>query len=87
MLKKLHKLLKYSDNGSTLKALISICIAPEQQTESHRILHIHEKPGILSHINSIFDELKINVLGQYLQTLNNIGYVVMHRFKKQQNKP
>lgn len=74
-----HKLLKYSDNGSTLGAVNFPSVSlPEQQLESHRILHIHEnKPGILSHINSIFDELKVNVLGQYLQTLDNIGYVVM----------
>jgi D-3-phosphoglycerate dehydrogenase / 2-oxoglutarate reductase len=74
-----HKLLKYSDNGSTLGSVNFPSVSlPEQQLESHRILHIHEnKPGILSHINSIFDELKVNVLGQYLQTLDNIGYVVM----------
>ena len=74
-----QKLLKYSDNGSTLGSVNFPSVSlPEQQLESHRFLHIHKnKPGILSHINKVFDDLKINVLGQYLQTLDNIGYVVI----------
>ena len=73
-----QKLLKYSDNGSTLGSVNFPSVSlPEQQLESHRFLHIHKnKPGILSHVIS-FDDLKINVLGQYLQTLDNIGYVVI----------
>ena len=44
----------------------------------HRLLHIHRnQPGILSAINAVFSEQRINVAGQYLQTNSKIGYVVI----------
>lgn len=73
------KLIKYSDNGSTLGSVnFPLASLPEQIQDSRRILHIHEnKPGILSHINNVFEKNKINILSQYLQTKENTGYVVM----------
>jgi len=44
----------------------------------HRILHIHENvPGVLSNINRLFSDNNINICGQYLQTNEEIGYVVI----------
>ena len=44
----------------------------------HRLLHIHHnRPGVLSRINAIFSEQRINIAGQYLQTNARIGYVVI----------
>jgi D-3-phosphoglycerate dehydrogenase / 2-oxoglutarate reductase len=44
----------------------------------HRLLHIHRnQPGVLSAINGIFSEEKINIAGQYLQTNAKVGYVVI----------
>jgi D-3-phosphoglycerate dehydrogenase / 2-oxoglutarate reductase len=44
----------------------------------HRLLHIHRnQPGVLSQINTIFGESRINIVGQYLQTNPQIGYVVI----------
>ncbi len=44
----------------------------------HRLLHIHRnQPGVLSAINAIFSDERINVVGQYLQTNSRIGYVVI----------
>ncbi len=41
-------------------------------------MHIHRnQPGVLSAINRIFSEDRINVAAQYLQTNPRIGYVVI----------
>ncbi|CAH0532616.1 D-3-phosphoglycerate dehydrogenase [Vibrio stylophorae] len=73
------KLVKYSDNGSTLSAVGFPEVALPQHTQScSRLLHIHRnQPGILTQINTIFAEEKINIAAQYLQTANDVGYVVI----------
>jgi D-3-phosphoglycerate dehydrogenase len=44
----------------------------------HRLLHIHENiPGVLSEINKVFAENGINISGQFLQTNEKVGYVVI----------
>lgn len=73
------KLIKYSDNGSTLSAVnfpeVSL---PHHSQHVSRLLHIHEnRPGILTAINQIFAEKGVNIAGQYLQTTPHIGYVVI----------
>lgn len=72
------KLIKYSDNGSTLNAVNFPEISLSIHTDTHRILHIHENiPGMMNELNKILAAKNINVEGQYLRTLENIGYVVM----------
>ena len=71
------KLVRYSDNGSTLSAVNFPEVALPEHPHSHRLLHIHRNmPGMLSRINEIFSQQNINIDGQYLQTNANIGYVV-----------
>jgi D-3-phosphoglycerate dehydrogenase len=72
------KLIRYSNNGSTLGAVnfpeVSLPAHPGQQ----RLLHIHHnRPGVLSLVNSALADERINICGQYLQTTNAIGYVVI----------
>ncbi|WNO61338.1 phosphoglycerate dehydrogenase [Rheinheimera sp. MMS21-TC3] len=72
------KLIKYSDNGSTLSAVNF----PEVSLPAHqgrsRLLHIHiNQPGVLTKINETFTKHNINIAGQYLQTNADIGYVVI----------
>lgn len=44
----------------------------------HRILHFHRNvPGVLSKLNNALSELGVNVASQYLQTMGEIGYVVL----------
>lgn len=72
------KLLQYLEMGSTTgsHSVPEISLPPQERT--HRILHIHANvPGVLSEINSRLSEHKINVLGQYLKTNDDIGYVVL----------
>ena len=74
-----QKLALYSDNGSTLTAVnfpeVSL---PEKREGVSRLLHIHPNvPGIMRQVNEIFAKKNINVAAQYLQTTENVGYVVM----------
>ncbi len=72
------KLIKYSNNGSTLSAVNFPEVALPEHPGKHRLLHIHRnQPGVLSQINAIFSEQQINIAGQYLQTNPRIGYVVI----------
>jgi len=73
-----EKLVRYSDNGSTLSAVNFPQVALPAHPGSHRLLHIHHNvPGMLSQINEVFSRNGINVNGQYLMTSASIGYVVI----------
>jgi len=73
-----EKLIKYSNNGSTLTAVNFPEVSLPEYPGKHRLLHIHRnQPGVLSAINRIFSEEQINIAGQYLQTNPKIGYVVI----------
>lgn len=72
------KLIKYSNNGSTLSAVNFPEVSLPEHPGQHRLLHIHRnQPGVLSEINAIFSKQKMNIVGQYLQTNPQIGYVVI----------
>ena len=72
------KLIKYSNNGSTITAVNFPEVTLPEHPAKHRLLHIHRnQPGVLSEINSIFSEKKINIAAQYLMTNPKIGYVVI----------
>ena len=72
------KLVKYSDNGSTLSAVNVPEVSLPEHTGRSRILHIHKnQPGVLTKINEAFAKHNINIAAQYLQTDEKIGYVVI----------
>lgn len=73
-----EKLALYSDNGTSTSAVNFPEVALPAHPSAHRILHIHQNiPGVMSEINRIFSENDINIIGQYLQTRDKIGYVVI----------
>ena len=73
-----EKLASYSDTGTSLSAVNFPEVALPAHPNAHRILHIHQNiPGVLSEINQVFSENRINIMGQYLRTSDNIGYVVI----------
>jgi D-3-phosphoglycerate dehydrogenase len=73
-----EKLVRYSDNGSTLSAVNFPEVSLPEHPGSHRLLHIHHNvPGVLSRINSVFSKNRINISGEYLMTNPRIGYVVL----------
>ena len=73
-----EKLARYSDTGATLSAVNFPEVALPEHGGQHRLLHVHHNvPGIMGAINRVFSDNGINICGQYLQTRNEIGYVVI----------
>jgi D-3-phosphoglycerate dehydrogenase len=78
-----EKLAKYSDNGSSFTSVNFPEVTLPAHPNYHRILHIHKNvPGVLAEINSLFSAAGINIMSQYLQTNEDVGYVVMDIDKK-----
>jgi len=72
------KLIKYSNNGSTVGAVNFPEVSLPEHPGKHRLLHIHRnQPGVLSAINSVFSSLQINISAERLNTDVRIGYVVL----------
>jgi D-3-phosphoglycerate dehydrogenase len=72
------KLVRYSDNGSTLSAVNFPEVTLPGHEGSLRLLHIHRNvPGVLSRVNEIFSQAGVNIDGQFLRTHPNVGYVVI----------
>lgn len=73
-----EKLVQYSDQGTTITSVNFPEVALPASSGMHRILHIHQNiPGVMNAINRIFADNNINISGQYLQTVEDIGYVVI----------
>lgn len=73
-----NKLLHYLESGVTTGSHTVPELALPTQAGVHRILHIHDNvPGVLSAINSELSRHHINIVGQYLKTNEQIGYVVL----------
>src|SRR5690606_29678665 len=73
-----EKLAQYSDKGTTTSSVNFPEVALPGNANVHRILHIHKNvPGVMNAINKIFAENDINISGQYLQTVEDVGYVVI----------
>jgi len=72
------KLVRYSNNGSTVSAVNFPEVTLPEHTGKCRLLHIHRNvPGIIANINDRFSKAGINVASQFLQTDANVGYVVI----------
>ena len=77
------KLFQYLEMGNSYGSLTVPELSLPPQESTHRILHIHRNvPGVLSAINTELSRHKINIVGQYLKTNEEIGYVVLDVDKK-----
>jgi len=73
-----EKLIRYSDNGSTVGAVNFPQVSLHPNHDKQRFLHIHKNmPGLLKDINFVFTNRGINIAAQYLQTEAEIGYVII----------
>jgi D-3-phosphoglycerate dehydrogenase len=82
-----NKLLAYLEKGVTFGSHTVPGLSLPPQEGTHRILHIHKNvPGVLSQINTQLSQHHINILGQYLKTNDEIGYVVLDVDKKLSNQ-
>lgn len=82
-----NKLFNYLEKGITFGSHTVPGLSLPPQEGTHRILHIHKNvPGVLSEINTQLSGHHINILGQYLKTNEEIGYVVLDVDKKLSNQ-
>ena len=73
-----NKLLNFLEQGITSGSHTIPALNLPPHPDAHRILHIHKNvPGVLSEITNLLAAEKINILGQYLKTNQEIGYVVL----------
>ncbi|MCB1718626.1 MAG: phosphoglycerate dehydrogenase, partial [Candidatus Competibacteraceae bacterium] len=73
-----EKLAKFNSNGSTVSAVNFPPVSLPPHLGTYRLLHIHRnRPGIMAKVNAVFSDSGINISGQYLQTDDKIGYVVI----------
>lgn len=81
-----NKLFQYLEMGVSIGSHTVPPLSLPLHEDAHRILHVHRnKPGVLSAINTTLANNKINILGQYLKTNEEIGYVVLDLDRKISN--
>ena len=71
------KVIDFINTGDTSNCVNFPKLSLPEQKDSHRLIHIHRnEPGVLLEINKIISSFNINIKGQYLKTIDNIGYVI-----------
>lgn len=71
------KIMEYINTGSTNNSVNFPNIVLPTLKNAHRFIHIHKnEPGILAKINHILAHHNLNIVGQYLKTNEEIGYVI-----------
>ncbi|MEY4669189.1 MAG: phosphoglycerate dehydrogenase [Pseudomonadota bacterium] len=71
-------LLKFIEVGSTTGSVNFPQVELPIVRDSHRILNIHRNvPGVLSSINTIIAQMGGNIQAQYLNTLGDVGYLIV----------
>jgi D-3-phosphoglycerate dehydrogenase len=80
------KFLDYINTGSTSNSVNFPNLTLPILSNAHRLIHIHDNvPGILAQINNVLAKNGINIVGQYLKTTEQIGYVITD-INKEYNK-
>jgi D-3-phosphoglycerate dehydrogenase len=73
-----EKLVRFQANGSSLSAVNFPQVSLPTHRGTYRLLHIHRnQPGVVAKVNHVFSGSGINISGQYLQTDDQLGYVVV----------
>lgn len=77
------KIIDFINSGNSYYSVNFPNIQLPAFEHAHRLIHIHlNVPGILANINTVFAKHNINVIGQYLKTNEEIGYVITDISKK-----
>lgn len=72
-----NKIMDYINTGNSVDAVNFPNIRLPKQQKAHRFLHIHKNvPGIMAKINEVLASYELNILGQYLSTDSDVGYVI-----------
>jgi D-3-phosphoglycerate dehydrogenase len=71
------KIIEYVNTGNTFMSVNFPNIQLPVLENAHRLIHVHKNvSGILASINSTLARHHINIVGQYLKTTEQIGYVI-----------
>lgn len=72
-----QKLDSFVDTGGTMLSVNFPNLQLPVLQHAHRFIHIHQNiPGVLAAMNTLMSDSGVNILGQYLGTMNDIGYVI-----------
>lgn len=72
-----NKVISYINTGNTQTSVNIPNIILPKQVHAHRLLHLHKNvPGVLMQINTALSTNHNNIVGQYLNTNQNVGYVI-----------
>ncbi|WP_209399896.1 phosphoglycerate dehydrogenase [Pseudozobellia sp. WGM2] len=72
-----NKIMEYINSGNSVDAVNFPNIRLPKQQKAHRFLHIHKNvPGIMAKINEVLAKYELNIVGQYLSTNSDVGYVI-----------
>jgi D-3-phosphoglycerate dehydrogenase len=72
-----HRIINYINHGDTTQSVNLPNLQLPGLNNAHRLVHLHKnKPGVLAEINNALAQNGINVVGQYLKTNEEIGYVI-----------
>jgi D-3-phosphoglycerate dehydrogenase / 2-oxoglutarate reductase len=73
-----RKMIDYIDSGSTMGAVNFPQVQLQARSLGTRFSHVHRNaPGMLRRLNEVFLQRDINIFAQYLETDNEVGYVVL----------
>lgn len=71
------RVMAFMNEGRTHTSCNFPDLQPPRNNKAHRLIHIHQNvPGILAKINEVFANHNINIVGEFLVTNEQIGYVI-----------
>lgn len=71
------RVIAFMNEGKTHTSCNFPDLQPPRISNAHRLIHIHKNvPGILAKINEVFARHNINIVGEFLVTNPQIGYVI-----------
>jgi len=72
-----RRVMDFMNEGKTYLSCNFPELQPPRVNNAHRLIHIHKNvPGILAKINDVFAKHDINIVGEFLVTNAQIGYVI-----------
>ncbi|HYK56182.1 MAG TPA: phosphoserine phosphatase, partial [Flavisolibacter sp.] len=71
------RMIDFINKGNTHLSVNFPDLQLPRMAGAHRLIHIHQNiPGMMAQINQVFAKHNINIVGQFLMTNAQIGYVI-----------
>lgn len=72
-----RRITNYVNGGDSTQSVNLPNIQLPELRKAHRLIHLHRNvPGVLAKINQMLASHQANILGQYLKTNEQVGYVI-----------